>query len=157
MCRICLISSQKPTGSCSDKCSETLHALLASTSLCAFDRSAKCLPGLPRRFLLMVWIVLSGFLGEDSTTERFRNEGVAQRLYCSWSKKFLEAGGKRLACKTARQVNSAEVKDLRDAALALMQLVADLSVENCLLKKKLREIGGMVLAPPQVHGHAECE
>lgn len=63
-------------------------------------------------------------------------------MYCSWSKTFLEAGGKRLAGKTARQLNSAEVKDLRGAALALMQLVADLSVENCLLKKNCAEIGG---------------
>jgi hypothetical protein len=28
---------------------------------------------------LMAWIVLSGFLGEDSTAERCRKEGVLER------------------------------------------------------------------------------
>ena len=31
-------------------------------------------------------------------------EGIAQSLYYSWSKEFLEAGKKRLAGDTARQV-----------------------------------------------------
>ncbi len=65
-----------------------------------------------------------------------RKEGIAQSLYYSWSKEFLEAGKKRLAGDTARQANTGEVKDLRAEALALKELVADLSLENRLLKKK---------------------
>jgi transposase len=42
-------------------------------------------------------IVLSGLRGEDSIAELCRNEGIAQGLYYSWSKEFLEAGMKRLA------------------------------------------------------------
>ena len=60
-----------------------------------------------------------------------------QSLYYSWSKEFLEAGKKRLAGDTARQANTGEVKDLRAEALALKELVADLSLENRLLKKNM--------------------
>ena len=42
-------------------------------------------------------IVLSGLRGEDSISELCRREGIAESLYCSWSKEFLEAGKKRLA------------------------------------------------------------
>ena len=42
-------------------------------------------------------IVLSGLRGEDSIAELCRKEGIAQGLYYSWSKEFLEAGKKRLA------------------------------------------------------------
>ena len=80
-------------------------------------------------------IVLSGLRGEDSIAELCRKEGIAQSLYYSWSKEFLEAGKKRLAGDTARQANTGEVKDLRAEALALKELVADLSLENRLLEK----------------------
>jgi len=62
---------------------------------------------------------------------------TAQGLYYSWSKEFLEAGKKRLAGDTARQANTGEVKCLRAEALALKELVADLSLENRLLKKNM--------------------
>ena len=54
-------------------------------------------------------IVLSGLRGEDSIAELCRKEGIAQSLYYSWSKEFLEAGKKRLAGDTARQANTGEV------------------------------------------------
>ena len=66
-------------------------------------------------------IVLSGLRGEDSIAELCRKEGIAQSLYYSWSKEFLEAGKKRLAGDTARQANTGEVKDLRAEALALKE------------------------------------
>ncbi len=47
-------------------------------------------------------IVLDGLKGEDSIAELCRREGIAQSLYYSWSKDFLEAGKKRLAGDTAR-------------------------------------------------------
>jgi transposase len=46
-------------------------------------------------------IVLGGLRGEDSIAELCRREGIAQSLYYSWSKEFLEAGKKRLAGDTA--------------------------------------------------------
>lgn len=42
-------------------------------------------------------IVLDGLKGEGSIAELCRREGIAQSLYYSWSKEFLEAGKKRLA------------------------------------------------------------
>ena len=88
-------------------------------------------------------IVLSGLRGEDSIAELCRKEGIAQSLYYSWSKEFLEAGKKRLAgAGPARQANTGEVKDLRAEALALKELMADLSLENRLLKKNMSGAGG---------------
>ena len=43
-------------------------------------------------------IVLEGLRGEVSIAELCRKEGINQNLYYRWSKKFLEAGKKRLAC-----------------------------------------------------------
>ncbi len=42
-------------------------------------------------------IVLEGLRGEDSIAAICRREGIAESLYYSWSKEFLEAGKKRLA------------------------------------------------------------
>ena len=42
-------------------------------------------------------IVLEGLRGEESIAALCRREGIAESLYYTWSKKFLEAGKKRLA------------------------------------------------------------
>jgi transposase len=42
-------------------------------------------------------IVLEGLRGEESIAELCRREGIAQSVYYSWSKEFLEAGKRRLA------------------------------------------------------------
>ena len=39
-------------------------------------------------------VVLEGLRGEQSIAELCRREGIAQSLYYSWSKEFLEAGKK---------------------------------------------------------------
>jgi transposase len=80
-------------------------------------------------------IVLSGLRGEDSIAELCRREGIIQNLYYRWSKDFLEAGKKRLAGDTARAATSDEVKELRREASALKEVVAELTLENRLLKK----------------------
>ena len=85
-------------------------------------------------------IVLSGLRGEDSIAELCRREGIVQNLYYRWSKEFLEAGKKRLAGDTARAATSDEVKELRQEASALKEVVAELMLENRLLKKST--IGG---------------
>ena len=41
-------------------------------------------------------IVLDGLRGEDSIAELCRKEGIAQSLYYTWSKEFMEAGKRRL-------------------------------------------------------------
>lgn len=80
-------------------------------------------------------IVLDGLRGEDSIAELCRKEGIAQSLYYTWSKEFMEAGKRRLAGDTARAATSGEVQDLRREARALKECVADLTLENRLLKK----------------------
>ena len=52
-----------------------------------------------------------------------------------------EAGKKRLAGDTARAATSDEVKDLRREAAALKEVVADLILENRLLKKSVTADG----------------
>ena len=37
-------------------------------------------------------IVLDGLRGEHSIAQLCRREGIAESLYCNWSKEFLEAG-----------------------------------------------------------------
>ena len=87
-------------------------------------------------------IVLEGLRGEDSIAELCRKEGIAQNLYYRWSKEFLEAGKRRLAGDTVRAPTSDEVKDLRREAQALKEVVADLTLENRLLKKSMIGDGG---------------
>ena len=67
------------------------------------------------------------------------NDFVIERL--RWSKDFLEVGKKRLAGDTARAATSDEVKDLRREATALKEVVADLTLENRLLKKSVTADG----------------
>ena len=87
-------------------------------------------------------IVLEGLRGEDSIAELCRKEGIAQSLYYTWSKEFMEAGKRRLAGDTARAATTDEVKDLRREASALKECVADLTLENRLLKKSILADGG---------------
>lgn len=87
-------------------------------------------------------IVLDGLRGEDSIAELCRREGIAQSLYYTWSKEFMEAGKRRLAGDTARAATTDEVKDLRREASALKECVADLTLENRLLKKSMIADGG---------------
>ena len=82
-------------------------------------------------------IVLDGLRGEDSIAELCRKEGIAQSLYYTWSKEFMEAGKRRLAGDTVRAASTDEVKDLRREASALKECVADLTLENRLLKKSM--------------------
>ena len=42
-------------------------------------------------------VALDGLRGEDSIAELCRKGGIAQSLYYTWSKEFLEAGKRRLA------------------------------------------------------------
>ena len=86
-------------------------------------------------------IVLSGLRGKDSIAELCRHKGIVQNLYYRWSKEFLEAGKKRLAGDVARAATSDEVKELRREAGALKEVVAELTLENRLLKKSVTADG----------------
>jgi transposase len=85
-------------------------------------------------------IVLEGLRGEDSIAELCRREGINSNVYYRWSKEFLEAGKKRLSGDTVREATSDEVKQLRTEATALKETLAELLMENRVLKKSV--IGG---------------
>ena len=87
-------------------------------------------------------IILDGLRGEESVAALCRREGIAEGLYYSWSKEFLEAGKKRLAGDTGRQATSGEAKDLKREMRDMKELVAELSLENRLLKKSMIADGG---------------
>jgi transposase len=79
--------------------------------------------------------VLDGLRGEVTISELCRREGIAQSLYYSWSKEFLEACKRRLAGDTARSATTSEVKDLKRQAVELKEVVAEHALELRLLKK----------------------
>ena len=81
--------------------------------------------------------MLEGLRGEESIATLCHREGIADSLYYSWSKEFLEAGKKRLAGDTARQATSNEVKSLRAEARDLKEALAEQMLENRLLKKSM--------------------
>ena len=81
-------------------------------------------------------IVLDGLRG---VPPRRHSAGA---VYYKWSKDFLEAGKKRLAGDITRQANSSEVKELKSEARELKECVAELTLENRLLKKSMLGDGG---------------
>jgi transposase len=87
-------------------------------------------------------IVLDGLRGEHSIAELCRREGIAESLYYSWSKEFLDAGKRRLAGDTARAATSSEVTELRREARALKEVVAEQALALRLLKKSMIADGG---------------
>ena len=87
-------------------------------------------------------IVLDGLRGETSIAELCRREGIAESMYYSWSKEFLEAGKRRLAGDTARAATTDEVKQLRREAQDLKEVVAEQALELRLLKKSMIGDGG---------------
>src|SRR3954454_17353191 len=87
-------------------------------------------------------IVLEGGRGEESIAELCRREGIGSSMYYGLAKEFLDAGKRRLAGDTARAATSDEVKELRREGSAFEEVVADLTLENRLLKKSMIGDGG---------------
>lgn len=79
--------------------------------------------------------MLDGLRGDASIAELCRREGIAESMYYSGSKEFLEAGKRRLAGDTARAATTDGVKGLRQEARALKEVVAEQTLELRLLKK----------------------
>ena len=82
-------------------------------------------------------IVLEGLKGEDSISAICRREGIYPSVYYKGSKAFLEAGKRRLNGDTVREATSDDVSGLRTENEQLKQLVAELSLNNRILKKSL--------------------
>ena len=86
--------------------------------------------------------MLDGLRGETSIAELCRREGIAESMYYSWSKEFLEAGKRRLAGDTTRAATTDEVKQLRREAQDLKEVVAEQALALRLLKKSIIADGG---------------
>ena len=82
-------------------------------------------------------IVIEGMRGETSIAELCRREGIAQNLYYRWSKDFMESGKKRLDGDTMREANTTEVQSLKNENAQLKEAVAELLLQNRILKKSM--------------------
>jgi transposase len=82
-------------------------------------------------------IVLEGLRGEESVSALSRKYAIHESVYYKWSKDFLEAGKRRLGGDTSREANSTEVGYLKKENDSLKKALAELYLENNVLKKSL--------------------
>ncbi len=93
-----------------------------------------------------VSILIEGIRGEIPINALCPREGIGTNVYYKWLKDFMEAGKGRLKGDTLREANRAEVETLKEENQRLKELVAQLSLENLVLKK----------AWVSTHGSALC-
>ncbi len=84
-----------------------------------------------------ILIVMEALRGETSTAEICRKHGIQQALFYKWNKEFMEAGKKRLNGDTTRQATSDEVSDLRKENQQLKVMLAEMMLQNYIVKKSL--------------------
>jgi transposase len=82
-------------------------------------------------------IILEGLKAEESISSICRREQIHPTQYYKWSKEFLEAGKKRLNGDIVREATSPEVSELREENSQVKQLVAEVLMENRMLKKSV--------------------
>jgi transposase len=80
---------------------------------------------------------MEGIRGDDSVSDLCRREGISSNVYYKWLKEFMEAGKARLRGDEKRDATRAEVEDLKRENERLKLLVAEVSLENMVLKKSL--------------------
>jgi transposase len=82
-------------------------------------------------------IVMEGIRGDEPVSALCRREGISANIYYKWLKDFMEAGKSRLKGDETRDATRGEVQELKRENERLKQLVAELSVDNMVLKKSL--------------------
>jgi len=82
-------------------------------------------------------IVMEGIRGDLPISGLCRREGIHANLYYRWLKDFMEAGKARLKGDETRGATRGEVAESKRENERLRELVANLSLENLLLKKSL--------------------
>lgn len=82
-------------------------------------------------------IVMEGIRGDEPISTLCRREGIHANMYYKWLKSFMEAGKERLKGEEKRGATHGEVEELKRDNDRLKQLVAELSVDNMVLKKSL--------------------
>lgn len=84
-----------------------------------------------------IQIVMECMRGEESVAAICRKYGINENNYYNWSKDFMEAGKKRLNGDTERQATGGEVSALKKENSQLKEIVADLLMQNTVLKKNI--------------------
>lgn len=82
-------------------------------------------------------IVMEGIRNDEPVSTICRREGINANVYYKWLKDFMEAGKSRLKGEETRDATRGEVNDLKRENERLKQLVAELSLDNLVLKKSL--------------------
>ena len=82
-------------------------------------------------------IVMEGIRGDEPVSALCRREGISANLYYKWLKDFMEAGKSRLKGDETRDATRGEVQELKRENERLKQLVAEVSLDNMVLKKSL--------------------
>ena len=82
-------------------------------------------------------IVMEGIRGDEPISALCRREGISANIYYKWLKDFMEAGKSRLKGDETRDATRGEVQELKRENERLKQLVAELSLDNMVLKKSL--------------------
>ena len=82
-------------------------------------------------------IVMEGIRGDEPISALCRREGISANIYYKWLKDFMEAGKSRLKGDEIRDATRGEVQELKRENERLKQLVAELSLDNMVLKKSL--------------------
>ena len=119
-----------------------LHGQVTSCGIQKFAEDIRRAPRKHNSAEEKIRVVLEGLRGEHSIAGLCRWEGLAESLYHNCSKEFFEVGSKRLAGDMARAATSGKVKDLRREVRGMKVVVADLTLENRLLKKRIVADGG---------------
>lgn len=93
-----------------------------------------------RRYLAeeKIRVVLEGFRKEIPVSDLCRKEGIPTPVYYSWLKDFMEGGKKQLQGDTLRDAPEKEVKSLKRENERIKELLAELALENRILKKTLK-------------------
>jgi transposase len=89
---------------------------------------------LPRKYSIekRLEVVMAGLKSEDSIREICKAHGIETKTYYRWKNLFLEGGKQGLAEEGQSDEHQQELKG---EIKRLKELVADLSIENHLLKK----------------------
>jgi transposase len=82
--------------------------------------------------------VLGEFRRDAPIGDICRREGIRPSTFYAWLKEFTGAGKERLARDTARDATRAEIQEIKRENARLKQLVAKLSLQVHVLKKRQR-------------------
>jgi len=93
-----------------------------------------------RRYLSeeKIRVVLEGFRKEIPVSDLCRKEGIPTPVYYSWLKDFMEGGKRQLQGDTLRNATDKEVRGLKRENERIKELLAELALENRILKKTLK-------------------